>query len=319
MSDPLPAAAPDAAHRRSAEAGASLAVAKKRRRMAMLAPPAAILTILLIGEIVARISGAHPISRLRSAGERGWAPSPGTSAVDGAAATVTETGTRGPEAAAGGILVLGDETAFGAGLRDDETLGAALARETGTPVTLAACEGYGAQQEILWLGELAPRLKPRAVVVVYSFDDPRPFAGTIFTSIRFHLQSISALAASVFPGARAENRAGLSALYDPDGVPWRLFQQSLRTLGDWSSREHIPVVLAIWPIMTKQDDALAEYLEDVRGEAYRNGIVVRNLLQDLGETGLESLRLPNGRPNAEAVKRAAKGIAAAFKDDEEPH
>ncbi|MCE9581638.1 MAG: hypothetical protein K8T20_03880 [Planctomycetes bacterium] len=318
MSEEPADAAPDATHRRSAEAGAALAVAKKRRRFAMLAPPAAILAILLIGEIVARISGAHAISRLTSGGERGWAPSAGTRDVDGASATVTANGTRGPEAAPGGLLLVGDETVFGAGLRDDETLGAALSREAGAPVTLAACEGYGAQQEVLWIQELAPRLKPRAVVVVFAFDDPRPFAATIFTSIRFHLQSFSALAASVFPGSRVETRAELSAYYDPDGVPWRLFQSSLRTLGQWSAREHIPVVLAIWSVMTKQDDGLAEYLEDVRGEAYRNGLSIRNLLDDLGDSGLEALKLPNGRPNAEAVKRAAKGIAAALRGDETP-
>lgn len=313
MSDtPAAAPVPQPGHRRSSEAGVSLERSRRRRRLALLVPPAALLAILVIGEIVARVAGVHAISGFVSAGERGWAPAPGTRDFDGVPGRVAEAGTRGPEGKPGGILLVGDETVFGAGLRDDETLAAALSRELNVHSTLAACEGYGAQQEALWIRELAPRLTPTTVVLVVSPDDPRPFAATLFTSLRLHLQAFSALAASAAPVARPLSRAELSDLYQPDGVPWRLFQQSMRDIGGWSRQSKVPVLVAVWPYPAKDDDALAEYFEQVRGEARLNGLQVRNLRDDLGED-LDRLRLPGGRWNAEAMARAAKGIAEALK------
>lgn len=301
-------AAPDPGKRRSAEAEAALAKSRRRRRLAMIVPPAAILAILLVGEVAARLSGARPVRGLAAAGERGWAPAPG--------GRISASGTTGPEGAPGGVLLVGDETALGAELADGETLGAAVARETGQPATLAACEGYGTQQELLWIRELAPRLKPSAVVVVFAFDDPRTFAGTIFTTIRFGLQRVSALAASAFPGSRPATRDELHDLYDPEEVPWRLFKQTLRQVGAWSRENKTPVILAIWPVMSKQDQGLEEFSENVRGAAREAGLETRFLLDDLGANDLESLKLPSGLPNAEAVKRAAKGIAKAVKGEE---
>ncbi len=306
----VPAPAPD--HRRSSEAEVALARSRRRRRLALLVSPAALLAILVIGEIVARVAGVRAITGFVSAGDRGWAPAPGTRDFDDVPGSVSAGGTRGPEGKPGGILLVGDETVFGAGLRDDETLGAALSRELKVHATLAACDGYGAQQESLWIRELAPRLTPAAVVVVVSPDDPRPFAATLFTSIRLHLQRFSALAASAAPVSRPLSRAELSDLYQPDGVPWRLFQQSMREIGAWSKQSKVPVLVAVWPFPAKDDDALAEYFEQVRGEARLNGLQVRNLRDDLG-ADLEKLRLPGGRWNGEAMTRAAKGIAEALR------
>ncbi len=304
-------ASPAPEHRRSAEVGASVERTKRRRRILLTGIPAVLLAALVVAEIAARLGGSRPVTGFVSAGERGWAPQPGQRDIAGAAVTVSPTGTRGPEAAPGGVLLLGDETAFGAGLPDADSLGAVLSRESGAPVTLAACPGYGTQQEFLWLQELAPRLKPRLVIVLYSLDDPRPFAATLFTSLRVFFQRFSALAA---PASHPATREELHDLYDPDGVPWRLQKQTLRQIGDWSRSTKIPVIFATWPAMTKQDPALAEYFEDIRGEARINGIFVRNLLGDLGETGLESLTTPAGRPGAEAVRRVAKGLAAEVKE-----
>ncbi len=295
------------------EAEAALVRARKRRRIALLVPPAALLAILLIGEIVARVSGARAVSGVVSAGNRGWGPEPGTRDYEGVPATVTEFGTRGGEEKPGGVLVVGDETVFGAGLRDEETIGAALAREMKVHVVLAACEGYGLQQETLWIGEAAPRVTPTVVVVVFAFDDPRPFAATIFTSLRFRLQSFSALAASAFPGSRTATRAELPGLYDPEEVPWRLFQQTVRELGNWSKKSKTPVLLAIWPFSEKDDEGLQEYFQQVRGEAKMNGILVRNVREDLGE-GIGALRDAGGRWNAEAMRRAARGIAQELRE-----
>ena len=315
MADPAtPPEPPDPAHRRSDEVAQRIASSRRRWRRAILIPLGLVLGCLLAGEIVARASGVRPNARLVAAGERGWAMKPGAHAVDGATATVSDTGTRGPEAAAGGLLVLGDETAFGPGLADGETAAAVLARASGMPVTLAACDGYGTAQEALWLRELAPRLKPRAVVVLFAPDDPRVFAATLFTSLRFRLQSVSALAAGAFPGARPTPRTELPSLYHPDGSPWKLFEDSVRDLGRWSRENRTPIVFAIWPWMSKQDDALGEYLEQLRGAARAEGLVVCNLLEGLGSDGLDKLLLPNGRPNAEAHRRAGELIAAYLKD-----
>jgi len=303
--------APD--HRRSVEADATLARARKRRRLALLVPPAALLAIFLIGEIVARISGARAVSGFVAAGERGWAPTPGRREYDGVPATITEFGTRGSAETPGGVLVVGDETVFGAGLNDQETIGAALAGELQAHVVLAACEGYGFQQKVLWIREAAKRVEPTVVVAVYSFDDPRPFAATIFTSLRFRLQSFSALAATAFPGSRPATRAELPGLYDPQEVPWRLFQQTMRELGDWSKKTKTPVLLAIWPFSVKDDEGLLEYYQQVRGEAKMNGIDVKNVREDLG-AGIEALRGAGGKWNAEAMRRAARGIAEALKE-----
>ncbi|MCC6741585.1 MAG: hypothetical protein IT452_21280 [Planctomycetia bacterium] len=312
MTEP-PGGVQDAGHRRSAEAEEGAARRRVRRRRLLAGIPAVLLGVLLAAELVARARGAHPVTGFVASGERGWAPQPGTRDIAGVPATVSPTGTRGAEAPPGGVLLLGDENAFGAGLRDEETLGAALARESGVPVTLAACAGYGTIQEFAWLRELEPRLKPRIVVIVYSLDDPVPFAATMFTSLRVFLQRHLALAA---PSARPMPRAGLDALHDPDGVAWRLQKQTFRELGEWSRAKKVPVVVAVWPMLGKQDDALAEYFEAVRGEARINGLSVRNLAADLGGGDLSGLATPEGRPGVEAVRRAAAGLAAELREGE---
>ena len=277
-------------------------------------PLAAIVACLALGEAAARIGGGRPVSRLAAHRDRGWAPAPGTRESGRVTATVSPSGTRGPEGAPGGILILGDEVAFGAGVRDGDTLGAVVGRERSGPVTLAACEGYGTAQEVLWLRELAPRLKPSAVVVVFSYDDPRIFAATLFTHLRFSIQRFSALAAGAFPGTRPASRAELSELYTPDGIPWRFLEDQMRALGAWSRENRTPVVLSIWPVMTRQDDALGEYFEQVRGAAREHGLLVHNLLDDLGAEPLDTLLLPGGRPGPEAYRRAGAGIAAFLRD-----
>src|SRR5688572_22620632 len=108
-----PALPPD--HRRSEEAAVQVASARRRRRRALLWPPAVFLGALLAGEIVARAGGASAVTWQTSHAERGWQMKPGTHALDGAPATVSPSGTRGAELG-GGLLILGDGTAFGAGL-----------------------------------------------------------------------------------------------------------------------------------------------------------------------------------------------------------
>lgn len=315
MTEPEPATeSPDPAHRRSDEVAGRIAASRRRWRRAILIPLGLVLACLLAGEIAARASGIRPNARLVAAGERGWGMKSGAHTVDGATATVSQSGTRGPEASPGGLLVLGDEIAFGPGLADGETAAAVLARASGLPATLAACDGYGTAQEALWLRDLAPRLKPRAVVVLFASDDPRPFASTLFTSLRFRLQSVSALAAGAFPGARPTPRGELPPLYHPDGIPWKLLEDSVRDIGRWSRENRTPVLFAIWPWMSKQDDALGEYLEQVRGAARAEGLVVCNLLEALGSDGLDRLLLPNGRPNADAHRRVGELLAVYVKD-----
>jgi hypothetical protein len=300
--------------RNSARVEGEIASARRFRRRAFLLPLGFLVFGVTAGEIAARVEGSRPASRQTSAGERGWGNAPGEHVVRGAKMTISDEGTRGPLAAAGGILILGDDAALGAGLSDSETLATAAARRSGLPVTLAACEGYGLEQELLWLRELAPRTRPRLAVVALSLDDPGPFAATLFTSLRFSLSRVSALAASLSGAGRRLSRPELSARFKHDGMDFRAFEGTIKSLGKWSRENRIPVLIAVWPLLTKQDEALGEYYERIRAAAQPEGLFVHNLLEDLGEQSIEGLATPEGLPNAEAHRRAGEGIGAYCAD-----
>ena len=69
------------------------------------------------------------------------------------------------------ILAVGDSFTEGWAVGDDETWPAHLARDTGWTVLNAGVRGYGIDQMVLRAERLAPRFKPRAIVLAFIEDD----------------------------------------------------------------------------------------------------------------------------------------------------
>lgn len=305
--------APDPEHRRSADAAGQLSRARRFRRLLFLLPPAVIAAMLALGEAATRIGGGRPVPGLVAAEGRGWAYAPGTMPTGESTASIGPSGTRGAQGEPGGILLLGDEVAFGAGLADAETVAAAL-RAAGTgPVTLAACERYGTAQQLAWGRELAPALAPRAVVFLFSFDDTHPFASTLFTTLAVRLRARSALAARVLRPASPQD-ARLQELFDPEGIPWRLWATgTVPAVRAWKREAGVRVLVAPWPPMRRGSEAMAEYFQQVRGEVLLAGLEFVDLRGAIGDDPA-ALALPSGLPNAEAHRRVAAALAAALQE-----
>jgi hypothetical protein len=69
------------------------------------------------------------------------------------------------------VLAVGDSFTEGWAVGDDETWPAHLERDTGWPVLNAGVRGYGLDQMVLRAERLAPRFKPRVIVLAFIPDD----------------------------------------------------------------------------------------------------------------------------------------------------
>jgi hypothetical protein len=69
------------------------------------------------------------------------------------------------------VLAVGDSFTEGWAVGDDETWPAHLERDTGWRVLNAGVRGYGLDQMVLRAERLAPRVKPRAIVLAFIEDD----------------------------------------------------------------------------------------------------------------------------------------------------
>jgi len=110
--------------------------------------------------------------------ELGWVPRPGGGRpnIHSTRITITDAGVRsngqpGPAAAGPPVLVVGDSTAFGDEVSDDETFSAYLEQRVGVPVINGGVFGYGIDQSYLRALRLSERFDPRTLVFSLITDD----------------------------------------------------------------------------------------------------------------------------------------------------
>ena len=157
---------------------------------------ATVLIGLLLGEIVTRwrdpeaslwhypnyiwlgteVDADAPL-QLRYDSELGYEPRPGVSGtLKGETLSYSADGFRNhnpdrPAAAGPVILALGDSYTEGYAVSDDESWPAHLERDTGRRVLNAGVRSYGLDQIVLRAERLAPRVKPRAMVLAFIESD----------------------------------------------------------------------------------------------------------------------------------------------------
>ncbi len=120
----------------------------------------------------------NAVDRLHAYSEDyGWAPRPGARAVErGALTEINAAGYRGPLVAARPgprrrVALVGDSTAFGYGVRDDQTYARLLERAAGVEVVNLGVEGFGPDQSLLRLEREGLPLGPAEVLMSFCVEN----------------------------------------------------------------------------------------------------------------------------------------------------
>lgn len=120
----------------------------------------------------------NAVDRLHSYSEiYGWAPRPGARAVErGVPTEINAAGYRGPLVAPRPgprrrVVLLGDSTAFGYGVRDEDTYARRLEGEAGVEVVNLGVEGFGPDQSLLRLEREGLAFGPHAVLFSLCIDN----------------------------------------------------------------------------------------------------------------------------------------------------
>lgn len=146
----------------------------------------AVLLLVLLAEGLLRLWDPSYLERRRDnavdrlhaySEEYGWAPRPGACAVErGALTEINAAGYRGPLVAARPgprrrVALVGDSTAFGYGVRDEETYARLLERAGGVEVVNLGVEGFGPDQSLLRLEREGLPLEPAEVLMSFCVEN----------------------------------------------------------------------------------------------------------------------------------------------------
>ena len=147
---------------------------------------AAVLLLLLLAEGLLRLGDPSYLERRRDnavdrlhaySEDYGWAPRPGARAVErGALSEINAAGYRGPLVAARPgprrrVALVGDSTAFGYGVRDEETYARLLEPAAGVEVVNLGVEGFGPDQSLLRLEREGLPLEPAEVLMSFCVEN----------------------------------------------------------------------------------------------------------------------------------------------------
>ena len=199
-----------------------------------------VLVCLLLGEAVSRLSDpeaslwrypnyiwlateldAEAPLQLRYDSELGYEPRPGVSGtLKGETLSYSADGFRNhnldrPTATGPLILALGDSYTEGYAVSDDETWPAHLERDTGRRVLNAGVRSYGLDQIVLRAERLAPRVKPRTMVLAFIESD---IGRTALLGARVPLQAVLRAGRT---GCRGRVWSCATCRCRPDGPPRR--------------------------------------------------------------------------------------------------
>jgi hypothetical protein len=250
---------------------------------------------LVVGEVAARATRGGYDARVRAIGEaiveRGASGAhrlrPGASAdVGGVAYRVSSIGTRGPEPSrekpAVRILALGDSVTMGLGVAERDAWPARVEAELsegreGVEVVNAAVLGWGIEQYVARLDELAPRLRPDVVLVGYFPNDP---GGTESVVERPRLRSeLLALVAERLRGASggASATATYRALHAEGSPGWARTVRSSAALGARCRALDARCAVVLLPALDEAPYPLAAEHARVAALAEEHGLSVLDL------------------------------------------
>ena len=262
-------------------------------------------------------------------------------------------GFRGPECAlakpAGTfrLVFLGDSFTFGEGVRFEDTFAEATsARLAGllpdAKVMLESCNlgvsGYNTADELLLFNALVPRLSADVVIVTYVINDAEPplFAmDPVRGPVRRPRETeVAEGVASPEPPAvglyrsriaqlvwqfQAERRRGFDteayykALYRPDAAGWRASREALDELVATCRRDGLPLVVMLFPILHRLDDAhpFQDVYRIVQAHVERSSAEFLNLFPAFAGMDAESLWVhpTDQHPNERAHQIAAEQLA----------
>lgn len=241
--------------------------------------------------------------------------------VDGVAYRVNTLGARGgePAPATKRVLALGDSVTMGWGVPEEaawpaklEELLSAAGRDVS--VVNGGVVGYGTREEVVWLEELGPRIKPDVVIVGYYPNDPQPVppASTsqgswskLWRLLESRLRDHSG------PTASEHHRA----LHAPGSDSWARVEVAFADLAAQCERRRWICAVALLPALTatrQPEYALAAVHRQVAKLAEDHRLALLDLASTIADLPDESgwVAPDDPHPDVSVQARYAQAIAA---------
>jgi lysophospholipase L1-like esterase len=224
------------------------------------------------------------------------------------------------------ILVLGDSTTFGWGVRVDETAAKALERALNEPggrrveVLNAGVGNYGTVQEVAYYRRRGRDFQPDLVILQYYINDAEPVPrrpdGWLRDRSYFRAFIASRLdGAQRLAGRLPDWRAYYASLYRDDQPGWTAAQAALRELADATAEDGARLLVAVLPELHMINDEYPFAREHalVRAVAAAKGVPSIDLIDGLrGQAPERELWVTplDAHPNARANRLVAAQLKA---------
>lgn len=246
--------------------------------------------------------------------------------IDGVEYRVSSFGTRGAEPAAAPphrTLVLGDSVTMGWGVAEAETWPARIeasiaARRPGAEVVNAAVLGWGVEQYVTRLQELAPRLTPDLVLVGYFPNDPGGTEGVV-SDPRGPSELWRLLRRRLPGGPRPVDATAYHRALHAEGAPsWGVAQRSFSSLGRLCGAGTYRCGLVLLPSLIEEPYPLAEEHRRIAALTTDVGLAVFDVAPSVAGVPPSTLWVApdDTHPNAAAHGRYADAIAAWLEVEE---
>jgi len=224
------------------------------------------------------------------------------------------------------ILMLGDSTTFGWGVKQDETLPAQLEKalrdidSTPTEVINSGVGNYNASMEIAYFLERGQAYKPDIVVLNYFINDAEPTP--VYRDVPWlarHSYAYAVLGGAWdgfkrrMAGGEQDWRSYYAGLYAEDAAGWTKAQEKIAALASFCRENGIRLVLTDIPELRElKPYPFSGVQAKLRAVAEVNGIPFINLLPAVQDETPSSLwvTVPDPHPNAKAQALMARHLAA---------
>jgi lysophospholipase L1-like esterase len=218
------------------------------------------------------------------------------------------------------ILMLGDSTTFGWGVREEDTAAKYLERKLNAQlpagydkveVINAGVGNYDTVQEVTYYETRGRAFRPDLVVLVFFINDPEPvpveskaFLSTSSYLIAFAINRLDGLLR--FAGARPDWKHYYASLYDDDKPGFQACKQALGSLAASTQQENAKVLVAILPELREINDdsypfkAAHQKIKDVLAADHVPSLELIDSLKDHGPESELWVTPKDDHPNAKA-------------------
>jgi lysophospholipase L1-like esterase len=229
------------------------------------------------------------------------------------------------------ILMLGDSTTFGWGVRAEDTAAKILERElnaagsdTRFEVINAGVGNYGTVQEVTYYRTRGRAFHPDVVVLVYFINDAEPVPQETSSFLRDRSYFVAFVVSRVdgllrLSGRLADWRTYYGSLYDDRRPGWMAAQAALKDLAHTARQDDASVVVALLPELHEINGVYPFEREHARVRAAAEAAQIRtiDLLEGLRGHGPESSLWvtplddhPNAKANALVAAQLREWIQA---------